>query len=265
MTDHATIADKIDAARFILDYFDDVDMTGRFDELASDAQVSNEEYEQHYFDVCLRLFPRLDAIMSDPNAGQSHDQKIRMIAIEEIRTALRYFLGAPLEDVLSEALFAVKVIEDLQHSYVLNVRRIHECIVEKLGTHFHSIYAVKNHDLFRMYSGISNCLQFDAHAGYLIDPEKLAAVSSQYAYDVMEIAYTKIRAKLVRLDRAQVNYINGGDFLIDGYRNGDRVTLRQQVIINFSAKGTMFNQFPARIAINGRFISAAAYKKRFGL
>jgi hypothetical protein len=33
------------------------------------------------------------------------------------------------------------------------------------------------------------------------------------------------------------------------------------MIINVSPKGKLFNQFPARIYVNGKFTSAAAYAK----
>jgi hypothetical protein len=97
--------------------------------------------------------------------------------------------------------------------------------------------------------------------GYVINAEKLANHAKCYADATVEEWLGKINAKLGDLVDAEVKRMDGVAFLITGSRNDHKVAIEQRMIVNVSARGTPFNQFPARIRVDGKAISEAAYKK----
>lgn len=98
---------------------------------------------------------------------------------------------------------------------------------------------------------------------YSIDDARLAAEAAKYADEVVEQWGNKIEAKLGELDGARVLRMDGCRFLIVGTRAGVAVEIQQDMILNVSSKGTLFNQWPSRIYVNKKFLSEAAYRKRF--
>lgn len=98
---------------------------------------------------------------------------------------------------------------------------------------------------------------------YQINAERLAKKAAEYAEAVTIDWLGKITLKLGELENAEVKHMTGVSFLISGTRDGARIQIEQQMILNQSPKGTLFNQFPARIYIDGKASSEAAYKKRF--
>lgn len=97
---------------------------------------------------------------------------------------------------------------------------------------------------------------------YVIVPQILNAHADSYADDVIQAWSGKIQAKMGELETATVARMDGARFLIVGSRGGHKIEIQQDMTI--SHKGhTVFNQFPARIYIDGKFHSEAAYKKLF--
>lgn len=98
---------------------------------------------------------------------------------------------------------------------------------------------------------------------YAVDETRLAAEAVKYADEVTAEWGRKIEAKLGEMGGAKVNRMDGCRFLITGTRAGRRVEIQQDMILNVSSKGLLFNQWPARVYIDGKFFSAAAYTKAF--
>lgn len=96
-----------------------------------------------------------------------------------------------------------------------------------------------------------------------LDEEKLAKEANEYAKAVALAWFDKINEKIGELADAKVVSNRGSSFTITGERAGKIVVITQDMIINVSSKGLMFNQFPARIKVDGKAYSAAAYKKLF--
>lgn len=93
--------------------------------------------------------------------------------------------------------------------------------------------------------------------------EKLAQGAAAYA-DAVAISWAdKIEAKMGELEGAEVHAMNGVAFTITGKRAGREVLIWQQMIFKVSSKGTPFNQFPARLRLDGKPITEAAYKRAF--
>jgi hypothetical protein len=98
---------------------------------------------------------------------------------------------------------------------------------------------------------------------YVINEERLAKAAAAYANEVVLSWLGKINEKLGELDTAECPHFEGDRFLITGTRAGKTVLIEQDRIINISSKGTIFNQFPARIYVDRKFTSAVAYKRAF--
>jgi hypothetical protein len=89
----------------------------------------------------------------------------------------------------------------------------------------------------------------------------LSREAAEYAEGVIESWKQKIAAKLGELESAQVDNMGDMQFHITGTKHGRRVQIEQTTIINVSSRGKVFNQFPARIYVDGKFTSEAAFKR----
>lgn len=156
-----------------------------------------------------------------------------------------------------------KIFEDYKPTLIKrfkdNARRTYGSIREDLGPDFKGVY-----NSWTWVKAFNNAVKpvFNT-ATKTIDEAKLDAAAQKYADDTVEAWKLKIAAKLGELDTGKVHHISGADFCIIGTKDGHNVIINQQMIINVSGKGTLFNQFPARITLDGKSTSAAKFKKFF--
>ncbi len=88
----------------------------------------------------------------------------------------------------------------------------------------------------------------------------LVALGAEAFADATIVAWAdKINEKLGELENAEVCSLDGFRFRIVGQKAGRKVCIEQDMILNVSNKGKLFNQFPARIYVDGKFTSAAKY------
>jgi len=95
---------------------------------------------------------------------------------------------------------------------------------------------------------------------YFLNDNKVARAAERYADEVVMSWFDKITAKMGTLEAAQVQHLSGVRFTIRGTKAGRSVAIEQDMIVNVSSKGTLFNQFPARIYVDGKFMSEAKFK-----
>lgn len=95
---------------------------------------------------------------------------------------------------------------------------------------------------------------------YRIDAAKLTAYAAAAAEQTIAAWATKIEAKMGEIENAEVLSMGGYTFHIVGTAHGKKALIEQNMIVNVSSKGTLFNQYPARIYLDGKFISEAKYK-----
>ena len=94
--------------------------------------------------------------------------------------------------------------------------------------------------------------------------ERVEKGAAEYAAATVEMLLAKIESKLEELDESEVLDVHGGaEFTIRGKRAGKTVVIEQRRILNVSSRGLLFNQYPARIYVEGKFTSEAKYKKLF--
>jgi len=100
---------------------------------------------------------------------------------------------------------------------------------------------------------------------YVIDEVKLQENARKYAIITIEDAARKIVSKVGELTDMKGSTLNtagmGIVFSARGKRGADEVHIDQSMIINTSRNGKVFNQWPARIYVNGKLVSEKNYKK----
>jgi len=106
----------------------------------------------------------------------------------------------------------------------------------------------------------------NAADGYTINADSVAKFADKQVTEMLASWEAKLVAKLAELDNAEaVRQHSGVAFVITGTKAGQPISIEQSMIVNVSSKGLLFNQFPARIYVAGKFTSEAAYKRQFAV
>jgi hypothetical protein len=90
--------------------------------------------------------------------------------------------------------------------------------------------------------------------------EWLSKVAAENAEAQIAEFARKLQAKLGQIGDFKAVFSRGADFTITGNRSGREIRVEQQTIFKVSALGNPFNQFPARIYVDGKFTPAAEYE-----
>ena len=117
---------------------------------------------------------------------------------------------------------------------------------------------VANSTHYKSWASIRN-MTIWADGEYVLSDAKIALRAEAFAEATIASWAAKIEAKLGELDNADVNHVDGCRFNIVGEKAGRKIQIEQDMIVNVSSKGLLFNQFPARIYVDGKFTSAAKY------
>jgi hypothetical protein len=156
---------------------------------------------------------------------------------------------------LTAALEALR--PELAAIYDRQVRGAFERIVADLGADLKNVYNDWTHA--RTFRG----LVAPALTDKKIDEAKLAKLAAMYAAAATDEWKAKIEAKLGGIENVQIRQFNGCNFLIGGLRAGRKVSIDQNIIVKRSTKGLLFNQFPARIYVDGKFTPEKQYHAIF--
>lgn len=152
--------------------------------------------------------------------------------------------------------------------YISQVRSSFSSIVEKFGPAargvYNSTYAGNYKSLVAPnVNRVSENGIVNAGAEIYLDEVKLALNAERYADEVAAAWLDKINAKLGELENTEIKHFGGCCFLISGHRGGKAVAIDQNVILKASTNGKLFNQFPARIYVDGKFTSEKKYHALF--
>jgi hypothetical protein len=161
-------------------------------------------------------------------------------------------------DTLHSALVAFT--PELKASYTALVTDRFNRMVAQLGADLKNVYNDWTWARTFRETIAPNCRR-DESGQYKLNPVLLAAVAEAYAGMTVANWEAKIQAKMGELDAAAVHHISGHTFRITGARGADSISIEQNMILNVSPKGKLFNQWPARIYVNGKFTSEAKFKK----
>jgi hypothetical protein len=164
---------------------------------------------------------------------------------------------------LTAALEALR--PQLAEIYANQVRRLFGYIVEKHGVTLNGVY--NSSEFARSYRNlVAPCvtrLGDRVNSECILDEGKLAARAADYAQAATLEWKAKIEAKLGDLENVQIRRFHGCNFLIGGLRAGRQVAIEQNIIVKSSTKGLLFNQFPARIYVDGKFTPEKKYHALF--
>jgi hypothetical protein len=153
-----------------------------------------------------------------------------------------------------------------------SMRNLFEDIVAKHGPSLKGVANCWTYATVYRNTGLARFIQytggeieggFRSERGAVLNEERLGEAATAVANQVVETWVGKIAMKMGELEEATAHYVSGTSFRISGTRGGHDVSIEQQMIINVSRLGTLFNQWPSRIYVDGKFMSEAAYKKMF--
>jgi hypothetical protein len=96
---------------------------------------------------------------------------------------------------------------------------------------------------------------------YAVDEQLLASFKAKVASVMADDVLAKVSAKVGELENSKVIRVRGAEFHLHGIKNGQKVYIEQTQILNVSSKGKLFNQFPSRIYVDGKFTPAAKFAK----
>ncbi len=92
------------------------------------------------------------------------------------------------------------------------------------------------------------------------NPERIEKFAQQVAEAQVAGFVAKLEKKLCDLTDCEVCDVSGPTFVIRGRVGERKVVVRQDIILKMSNKGTLFNQFPARIYVDGKFTPENKFK-----
>lgn len=163
---------------------------------------------------------------------------------------------------LTAALATLRPI--LADRYARQVRACYTTMVEKLGTALPGVY--NSWEFARTFTALVAPVLAPRErisSDCIIDEAKLAKAAAAYAEAAVAQWKDKIKGKIGDLEQIEIKHFAGCNYLISGHRAGKKVAIDQDVIVKRSTKGLLFNQFPARIYVDGKFTSEAKYKAAF--
>lgn len=154
----------------------------------------------------------------------------------------------------------IEFLPTLEARYIDHITYTHAAIVKSLGEDMKGVYnSWAWARTFRM-SVAPNLVNSSAPNSGL-SQARLEENAKLYAQQTIESLQDKIVSKIGSVESIEIKRLNGCTFYINGVMNGQTFCLEQTIIVKCSSKGLVFNQFPARIYLNGKFISEAAFKK----
>ena len=96
-----------------------------------------------------------------------------------------------------------------------------------------------------------------------LDEAAVAKAAAEYADQTIDQMVIKLEGKTGGLSEVEIVSISPGALEVNlrGKRGAEVVTIEQRKILNMSSRGTLFNQYPALIYVNGKRFSEAAFKR----
>ncbi len=161
---------------------------------------------------------------------------------------------------IASALDRYRVV--LDDSYKEQVEKYYKEITAKYGEGRSINKVINDFDYAKIYIRLIKPNQVGG-GDYSLDKEKMQKNGDAYASVTLLQWEEKIKNKLENLEDAELKHLNGYSFEMVGKREGKEIRITQSMIVNVSPKGIVFNQFPAKIYVDGKFTSEANYKSLF--
>ncbi len=142
-----------------------------------------------------------------------------------------------------------------------NVRFTFNALIQSFGPSLEGVY---NSRQYRVWSEtVRPCCERSGGnrvgGTYSLNDDKLAAFAAKLSDLLADEVLAKVNAKVGQLENAQAVRVGGANFVINGMKGERMVQIVQNQIINVSVKGKLFNQYPSRIYVDGKFIPATKF------
>ena len=96
---------------------------------------------------------------------------------------------------------------------------------------------------------------------YALNEKYLKKIAEQYGKAQVSGFIAKLNRKTEGLDNVSVKFLADMDFLVVGEFDGNTISIQQTTVFKISKNGVFFNQWPARIYVNGNFMSEKKFKE----
>jgi hypothetical protein len=137
-----------------------------------------------------------------------------------------------------------------------SVRYTFESLVAKFGPTLKGVHNSREH--YAWSETVRPCCD-RTDEGYSLNEGRLVSFAAEFAKELAEDVLVKVEAKVGALTNPEVHRVRGADFIITGSKNERAVLIEQNQIINVSSRGKLFNQYPSRIYVDGKFTPAAKF------
>ena len=141
-----------------------------------------------------------------------------------------------------------------------SVRLTFDALLKSFGPSLRGVY---NSRQYRVWSEtVRPCCERSGNrvdATYSLSDEKLADFAAKLSDLLADEVLAKVNVKVGQLENAQAVRVGGANFVINGMKGERMVQIVQNQIINVSVKGKLFNQYPSRIYVDGKFIPATKF------
>ncbi len=163
----------------------------------------------------------------------------------------------------------LKVAPKFAEDYADYVRRFYNDHVEEFGNKW-ARNGMTNSTAARWNQLVAGCFvrapgesEYAPHPKRVFSEEKLQEQAERYGIEVATAWGNKIESKLENVKGIDFTARDAGSFQFNGTREGRSIRLEQQTVTKFNKAGRMYHQFPARIYVDGQFLSEKAYKELF--
>lgn len=165
---------------------------------------------------------------------------------------------------IKQALESYKPI--IKERYKKTITYQYDLLVERFTSSMKGIYNSHSCSLFKeairpICDDLRKSDSISEKSNFVINPDKLEKVADSYTTFSIEEMYSKINNKINGVSDVEVLIVQNCEFIIKAKLYENTVLIQQQMIINVSSKGKLFNQYPARIYVNGKQISEKKFKE----
>lgn len=155
-----------------------------------------------------------------------------------------------------------ELVEVFTEQVASTIRATYNNLINRFGDNLKGIYNTTHSTVWSEM--VSPCCVSNGNrisSTYSLSEERLNKFVALVAESMTNDVLAKVNLKVGSLDNANVVHVGNANFVINGQKNENAVVIEQNQIINVSVKGKFFNQYPSRIYLNGKFISAAKFAK----
>ena len=156
-----------------------------------------------------------------------------------------------------------KLIPILADRVAAQWRRQYDSLFKEFGPSFKGVYRSESASVWSdtikpLTSTIGDSCK---SCEYKLNDAKVAAAAQAYAEAAAAEWREKITGKLGDVEYREFKLFGGCNFLVHATHDGHDIRLDQDVIFKQSTRGLLFNQFPSRIYVDGKFVSEKQYKE----